>query len=107
MIRSGPKLLFEIVVYFDKQHITYPHMNTNLSSRGDNVCHSFAVNCEGNYQHSRMKFLPRGHGTSWIIIQLVVPVGNVKQVLCSYRPPEWARWAHLARSGLPTLIPRK
>ena len=82
MIRSALKLLFEIVVYFDK------------------IFYSFAVNCEGNYQHSRMRFLPRNPGTSWIIIQLVVPVSNIRQVLCSYRPPEWARWAHLARSGL-------
>lgn len=39
-----------------------------------------------------------------VITLLAVPVGNMKQILCSYGLPKRAGWAHLASSGLPTLI---
>ena len=43
----------------------------------------------------------------FLVIQLVALVGNMKRILCSDWLPEWARWAHLPRSGLPALIPFK
>ena len=44
---------------------------------------------------------------AFLVIQLVALVGIMKRVLCSDWLPEWARWAHLPRSGLPALIPFK
>ena len=43
---------------------------------------------------------------STLITSLAAPKGNMKRILCSDWLPERARWAHLARSGLPALIPR-
>ena len=44
---------------------------------------------------------------AFLVIQLVALVGNMKRILCSDWLPEWARWAHLPRSGLPASIPFK
>ena len=42
-----------------------------------------------------------------IIIWLAPQVGKMKRILCSDWLPKRARWASLARSGLPTLVPQK
>ena len=44
---------------------------------------------------------------AFLVIQLVALVGIMKRILCSDWLPEWARWAHLPRSGLPASIPFK
>ena len=38
------------------------------------------------------------------IILLAMHVGNMKWILCTDWQSEWARWANLAHSGLPSLI---
>ena len=43
-----------------------------------------------------------GHFVTWLVMR-----GKMNRILCSDWLPERARWAHLARSGLPVLIPRK
>ena len=40
-------------------------------------------------------------------ICLAASVGTKKRILCSDRLPKWVKWDHLARSGVPALIPRK
>ena len=40
------------------------------------------------------------------IIWLAPRAGKMKRIPCSDWLPERARWAHLARSGLPALVPR-
>ena len=42
-----------------------------------------------------------------IIIWLAPRAGKMKQILCSDWLPERARWAYLAHSGLPVLVPQK
>ena len=41
------------------------------------------------------------------IIWLAPRMGKMKRILCSDWLPKWARWAYLARSGLPALFPQK
>ena len=44
---------------------------------------------------------------SRFIIWLAPRAGKMKRILCSDWLPERARWAYLARSGLPALVPQK
>ena len=44
---------------------------------------------------------------SYLIIWLVPQAGKMQRILCTDWLPERARWAYLARSGLPALVPQK
>ena len=44
---------------------------------------------------------------SRLIIWLAQRAGKMKRILCSDCQPEGTKWAYLARSGLPALVPQK
>ena len=48
---------------------------------------------------------PKDYAGYFFIIWLAPRAGKVKRILCSDWLPERARWAHLALSGFPALIP--